>query len=372
MRVLILSGTFSEKADGVARTLFRLSDTYSRAGIDHWVYAPVTDPLSAPHLTIGKVRSMPVPFYRDYRISLPGKQLEKEWDAIKPDIVHIATPDLLGKFGLSYAEKRNIPVVAVYHTHFPAYLDYYYTAPLKPLLIRYLRRFYQRCHVVFAPSKAMCDMLSVWGVDDVRLWQRGIEGDVFNSGQRDERLREQWQATDKFVVTFAGRLVWYKDVADFRAVYLELKDDERFRFVMVGDGPAAADLRKTMHNAVFTGLLNKQEVGQALASSDIMLFPSRTETFGQVVLEGMACGLPVIVCDQGGPQEIVSNADAGIVVETGNQKAFVQAVQKLADDKKFYETCRQKAYKYTKDLSWQAINQRVIDTYTELKSKQSA
>lgn len=372
-KVLILSGTFREKADGVARTLFRLSATLAKERIEHHVFAPMVDPAppeNLPYLTVHRVRSAPIPLYPEYRISLPGPYLEKQWDAIAPNIVHIATPDLLGWWGLRYALKRRLPVIAAYHTNFPSYLQYYRLGILEPLCWRYLRWFYDRCALLLSPTEEMSRELRAHAIgsgDKLRLWGRGIEAPLFNASRRSRELRRVWGGDEQFYVAFLGRLVWYKEVGIVREVFKRLQSyDKRLRFVFIGDGPARRELEQTMPGAIFLGHVEKQRVGEALASCDALLFPSKTETYGQAVMESMACGVPPIVSDRGGPCEIVRDAQAGIVVPAGDVAGFTQAVQKLFAEKKLHLQARQQGLAFTANRDWHQVNEIVVRAYREL------
>ena len=377
MRVLITSGTFREKADGVARTLFRLSATLCKEHIHHKVFAPMVDEVGNDYLHVHKTPSIPLPMYRDYRGALVTKSVKKAFAEFDPDIVHIATPDTLGKAALKYARKKNIPVVAAYHTHFPSYLAYFKLGFLEPILWRYLRKFYNQCDVVLAPTWDMKKMLNEQSIRNVELWQRGIEANLFNASRRDKELREEWGGDDTFIVCFAGRLVWYKGLEIVRKVHRKFahpdrvqpadeKVDRRIRFVFIGDGPAALELKETMPTAVFLGHVEKEEVGRMMASCDLLLFPSKTETFGQVVMEGFACGIPAVVSDQGGPAELVREADAGLVAKADDEAEFLHAVLNLAKDGELYVSKRENGLNYARQHDWDEINQTVLAHYHRL------
>jgi glycosyltransferase involved in cell wall biosynthesis len=385
-KVAIFSGTFREKADGVARTLFRLSATLSKNNIEHWVFAPMIDPLADDASTISslhthEVRSVAIPTYADYRISLPGESLTKLLDTIRPNIIHIATPDLLGKFALGYAKRRGLPVVAAYHTDFPSYLSYYHLGWLEGWLWRYLRKFYQQCDLLLAPTQAMIQRLRQHdiGADnqhgkkvELRLWGRGIEAQLFNPSRRNSELRRSWGGESNFYIVFVGRLVWYKELGLVREVYRMLQSSKSkktvplTRFVFIGDGPARAELQATMPEAIFCGHVEKFRVGEVLASGDLLLFPSRTETFGQVVMESLACGLPAIVSDHGGPAEIVRAAQAGRVIAAGDVAAFSQAVDEMVGNQELFHRFRQCGLEFTRGRDWHEVNQVVLQAYDEL------
>ncbi len=341
--------------------------------IHHWVFAPLVDEVEGDYLKVHKVSSVPLPLYREYRFSVPTSRLAHQLDSINPDVLQIATPDCLGLFGLRYAKRRQLPVVSVYHTNFPSYLRYYKLGWLEASVWRYLRYFYHRCDVVLAPSERMRLLLAEKGVSGVRLWGRGIEANLFHPRRRDKGVRQGWGGDNCRYVAFLGRLVWYKGLDIFREVYRRLQPKHKeLRFVLIGDGPAAPELKKTMPKAIFLGHVDKQEVGRVLASCDLLLFPSSTETFGQSVLESMAVGVPMVVSDVGGPGELVSESQAGIVVKANDVEAFSGAIEKLLNDTTLLEKCRQRGFDFTKNRDWHAINDGIIDIYNELLNGQKA
>ena len=194
LKIVLQAGIFKERGDGVARATLRFSQTLSEQNCPHWVFAPiVTETLERPHLNIEKVSSVPIPFYPEYRISIPTKAIERKLDRIRPDLIHIATPDLLGAAMLRYAKSRRVPVVSIYHTHFPSYLSYYHLGLFKRPLWSYLRWFYRRCDHVLAPTQAMSDILLEKRITKLSLWKRGIEGKLFHPERRDPELRRSWQ-----------------------------------------------------------------------------------------------------------------------------------------------------------------------------------
>jgi phosphatidylinositol alpha 1,6-mannosyltransferase len=226
--------------------------------------------------TLVAVPSKKLPGRPEYRIStgFPA-DVRSRAEEFDPDIVHIATPDLLGYKALKWAEKKGKPVVASYHTHFSSYLKYYKLSLFEPLMWRYLAWFYAKCRQVYVPSDSITEILQQKNIrTDFRIWARGIEGDLFNPSKRSEIWRkEKGFLPDDIVVTFISRLVWEKNLQLFSDVVKKLQSThENLKGLIVGDGPAAEEMKQQMPKTVFTGFLKGDELATAYASSDIFSF----------------------------------------------------------------------------------------------------
>jgi len=203
-------------------------------------------------------------------------ETRSQLDAFAPDIVHISTPDIIGRKFLLYARERSLPVASAYHTDFPSYLAYYRLGFAAPALWRYLVWFYNSCNTVLAPNEIVREKLLEKGIRTVGIWSRGIDRDLFNPARRSLALRKEWRAEGRTVFVFAGRFVWYKDirvVMDLYERFIREGLGDRVRFVMIGSGPEEDELRSHMPEAVFTGYLTGSELPRAYASGDIFFFP---------------------------------------------------------------------------------------------------
>ncbi|MDX1532383.1 MAG: glycosyltransferase family 1 protein, partial [Rhodothermales bacterium] len=296
LRVALFTGNYNHIADGVSLTLNRLVAFLLRQGVEVLVFGPtVADPPVEHAGDLVPIPSLPAPGRPEYRISVRFPQAAQ--DRLKrfdPHLVHIATPDYLGYRALRWAQQRDLPVVTSYHTHFASYLKYYGISALEGVLWEYLRWFYRQCEQVYVPSHAMAAVLRSHEITHgIRLWERGVETDRFHPGHRDPAWRcALGVEPDDVLVAFVGRLVWEKGLAVYADVIEALRADGLpARSVVVGDGPARPDLEARLTGTVFTGHLSGADLARAYASSDVFLFPSDTETFGNVTLEAMSSGL---------------------------------------------------------------------------------
>ncbi len=364
MRVALYTGTFQKDQDGVAKTIYRLVDTLVGHRIDLAVWAPSITEGVDRGFTLHKVPSISLPLYRDYRIGMP-KGIGRELDEFRPDIIHITTPDLVGRSFLGYAKRHGIPIVTSYHTDFSSYLKYYHLSFLKGMMWRYLRWFHNGCNATLAPTRRVKEALEGRGIKNVHVWSRGIDRSQYSPKRRSEELRKEWGMEGKMVILYSGRFVWYKDIDTFVGVYnrLRRKYDDRVGFVLVGSGPREEELKRRIPDGVFPGYLTDGDLCSAYASSDILLFPSVTETFGNVVLEAIASGVPAVVSDVGGCREIIEDTGGGIVAVAGDVGSFLRAVSLLIEDSDLYRKLRLKGIESSKKREWNGVNKKVLDIY---------
>jgi phosphatidylinositol alpha 1,6-mannosyltransferase len=369
-RIALFTGNYNHIADGVSLTLNRLVRFLERQGHDVRVFAPtVADPAIEHAGTLIPVPSVPLPGRPEYRISLGMPRRVKEYVRdFQPDLVHIATPDLLGWSALRLAERYQYPVVTTYHTHFSSYLKYYRAERLEPLLWRMLRRFYRRCHHIYVPTQSMADVLAAQGITDgLMLWPRGVDRALFHENRRSNEWRKELGfAEDDVVLTFVSRLVLEKGLSVFAEVVEKASAlRPNVRSLVVGEGPARAELESRLPGAVFTGHLSGPDLARAYASSDVFVFPSDTETFGNVVLEAMACALPSVCADATGSKSLVEDGVSGFLATAGDSTDFVEKVISLVDDDELRRTMGARALSRAGMFYWDAVLER-IERYYDL------
>ena len=371
-RVALFAGAYTHIADGVSLTLNRLVDHLERQGVAVRVFAPtIEDPAIENHAgTLVPVPSMPLPGRSEYRLSLGlSSSVQEALDAFDPTLYHIATPDVLGRRALSHAQDADTPVVASYHTHFSSYLKYYYLGLLERPLWSYLRSFYTQCQQVYVPTAAIGEVLRSHGITDgLRLWPRGVDPERFSLSQRSNAWRRAHNIGDnEVVVAFVSRLVWEKGLDVYADVIERLeRQDVPHHSLVVGDGPAREALEARLPNTTFTGFLEGDALAQAYASSDLFLFPSDTETFGNVTLEAMASGLPTVCADAAGSRDLVNDGTTGRLCPPGNVEAFTDAVRGLVVDASLRERMGTAAHKRSQDFTWSTVLRQMPRYYDEV------
>jgi glycosyltransferase involved in cell wall biosynthesis len=371
LRIALFTGAYNHIADGVSLTLNRLVDFLGHKGAEVRVFAPtIASPALAHAGKLVAVRSIQAPGRPDYRVSLGLSSDAREvLTEFRPNLFHIATPDFLGVSALKTARRTGTTVVASYHTHFASYLDYYRLGALEPSTWKYLRWFYNRCRHVYVPTPSMLDVIRSHGISsDLKLWPRGVESDVFNPRHRSlEWRRERGIADDEAVVTFVSRLVTEKglDVLTDVARGLAARN-VRHRIVIVGDGPERESLGKALPHAIFEGHRKGANLAMAYASSDVFLFPSETETFGNVTLEAMSSGLPAVVADATGSNALVTDNVTGFLAPPRDSAAFLERVERLVADVDLRRQMGAAARRAAEGYEWSRVLGQIASYYEEL------
>ena len=374
-RIALFTGAYNHIADGVSLTLNRLVQYLELHGYSVLVFAPtVSEPELAHTGTLVPAWSIPAPGRPDYRLSLGlSGEARRTLKTFDPDLFHLATPDLLGHQALHLARRSSKPVVASYHTHFSSYLDYYGLGGLETPLWWVLRRFYRRCDQIYVPTKSIAESLREHGVHDgLRLWPRGVDAARFNPARRSLAWRRSHGvADDETVLLFVSRLVWEKGLETLAQTIETLQwRGVPHRSVVVGDGPAGAALRARLDKTIFTGHLDGDELATAYASAELFLFPSATETFGNVVLEAMASGLAAVCADATGSRDLQAAGVTGYLVTPGDSAKFAEQTATLLSDPALRRDMAEAAYERSRTYHWDSVLARVAGYYEQVLSGQ--
>lgn len=370
-RIALFTSAYSYIVDGVSLTLNRLVAFLEDHGADVLVFAPtIPDPPIEAAGTFDPVRSIAAPGRPEYRVAgILSVSQRKRLGDFRPDLIHIATPDILGLYGLRMARRMKVPVVTSYHTHFTSYLAYYRLGVFESVLWWYLRAYYNRVQHVYVPTPTMATLLGRHGIrDGVRLWPRGVETDRFNPRERDTAWRRsQGFADDDVVISFVSRLVAEKGLDVFAETLGELdRLGVRYRTLVVGDGPVRGDLESRLPDARFVGHLEGHDLARAYASSDVFVFPSLTETFGNVTLEAMASGLPTVCADAPGSDALVRAGRTGYLVDGTDQGEFARRIATLVDDPDLRHRMGLAAREEAERYAWPVVLGRIAAYYAEI------
>ncbi|AOL94261.1 glycosyltransferase family 4 protein [Porphyrobacter sp. LM 6] len=378
LRIALFSGNYNYTRDGANQALNRLVGSLLSKGAKVRVYSPkVANPDFPPTGDLVGVPNVPMPVKGRGEYRMPthlGAEVKRDLAAFAPNVVHLSSPDPAAHAALRWAQTHDIPVLASVHTRFETYPRYYNMAFLEPLIVSMLRRFYNRCDALVAPSQSMIDELRAMGMhEDIGLWSRGVDRTIFSSARRDMAWRREiGLADDDVAIVFLGRLVMEKGLDVFAETIARLRTrGARHKVLVIGDGPARPWFEANLPDAIFAGFKTGDALGQALASGDVFFNPSVTETFGNVTLEAMASGLPVVAAGATGSASLVADGITGRLVAPSGSKqtdaaAFAEALAPYCSDAALRADHGAAGEARACEYSWEAINAVVAETYIRL------
>ncbi|WP_349828164.1 glycosyltransferase family 4 protein [Brevibacterium litoralis] len=375
MRTAIVAESFLPQTNGVTHSVVRILEHLAERGDETLVICPgeglvehVEHPAEAFGAKVVRVPSFAVPAYRKVRVA-PGtvarvRRILSEFD---PDVVHLASPFVLGWRAALACQDLGLPSVAVYQTEVPAYAARYGMHGVEQALWNHVRNLHQHASLTLAPSSYTIDQLTDAGVSEVRLWARGVDSTRFDPSHRSEEWRrsvlgsaaEAPSAPGKKIVGFVGRLAVEKQVEDLRAI-ADLPD---VQLVIVGEGPQMPRLRQVLPDAHFTGFLGGDALARAVASFDLMVAPGELETFCQTIQEAMASAVPVVAPARGGPLDLVRSSHTGWLYAPGDLDAMRRHVQDLVGDDAKRRAMGRSARELVLGRSWKSVCNELVGHY---------
>jgi glycosyltransferase involved in cell wall biosynthesis len=363
MNIALVTETFPPEVNGVAMTLSRLVGGMRARGHAVEVVRPrqkvelatgVTDAGALDYVVPG----VPIPFYRALRMGLPVTgQLKKRWREHRPDVVHVATEGPLGLAALRAAHLCRLPVTSSFHTNFHQYGGHYGLTLGRDLALHYLKWFHNRTRSTMVPASDLKTQLESDGFKRLAVLARGVDATQFSPAKRRESLRASWGAgPDDPVMIHVGRVAAEKNLVLAVEAFLELRRAEpRAKFVLVGDGPERAALAKAHPGFHYAGMLRGEELAAHYASADLFVFPSVTETFGNVVTEALASGLVVLAYDYAAAREHVRDGVNGFTAAFGDRAAFLAGVSMSLARRAEWPAIRAAARRTAEGITWEAI-----------------
>lgn len=362
MRVLMIAESFLPRVNGVTGSVLRAARHLRSQGHAVVIVAPSGAPdRTEDGVPIQTVNSVHIPGMA-IDVGYPTRaRLREIIQQAAPDVIHLASPFVLGYQAAKVAKRLKIPTVAVYQTDISGFARHYGLASMGSLCDVVVRRLHGSVDLTLVPSRASREYLLGLGVANIELWGRGVDADQFNPRRRSPQLRTSWLSPepDRVVVGYVGRLAPEKRVA----ALAKLEGNPRIRLVIVGDGPALKELRLALPNAIFTGQLTGSALGQAMASLDILVAPGERETFCQVVQEGMAAGVPVVAPDIGGPRDLIVHGEFGLRYRPGDDAHLAACVGALADNAAARAMMGAAAHLAVRDRTWTRIGDDLVDYY---------
>ncbi len=368
LRIAFFTDTFYPQINGVSNTLMVLSQYLTRTGIEHKFFAPdyESGEPEASGVPVVRFKGFSPHIYPDARLSFPpySKILEQLSD-FRPDVVHIVTELGIGWSGLRAARALNIPIIMSYHTSFDKYLQFYHMQYLSKALRAYMRWFHSFALVNLAPSRSTMQDLTRHGIPNLALWPRGIDLERFHPGHFSPKLRAEMGVTEEVVFLYVGRIAAEKGLRTLSDSIAQVNQryGNRVKWIFTGEGPYLPELiARKIPNAIFTGTRRGDELAAIYASADVFVFPSGTETFGNVLLEAMASGLPVICTDSGGVTDFTENHQNALVYKCGSVPELTRAIIKMLHPQN-RKVLGAKALETAKSRSWDAVLERLMLHY---------
>lgn len=365
MRIACVTETYPPEVNGVSLTVARMVEGLHRRNHDVQLVRPrqaaEADAESAGRFQEVLLKGLPIPRYPSLRMGVPSKRtLIQLWTHHRPDVVHIATEGPLGWSALQAALQLKLPVCSDFRTNFHTYSQHYGVGWLYKPIMAYLRKFHNRTLCTMVPTEALRRELAQAGFHNLAVVTRGVDTVQFGPAHRSEALRRSWGAgPDTLVVSCVGRLAREKNLEllllAFEAI---VREQPKARLLVVGTGPLRAELEARCPQAIFAGQRTGDDLAAHYASSDLFLFPSLSETFGNVTTEALASGLPIVAFDHAAAAQVIAADEQGVRVPFGDGEAFVSAAVALALDGPRRHRLGQAARERARELDWESIEQR--------------
>jgi glycosyltransferase involved in cell wall biosynthesis len=362
LQIALVTETYLPEVNGVAITIGRMVQGLRQRGHRIHLIRPrqFKQDISAQETTYREtlVSGMPIPGYPELKSGLPAKGLlTRLWKQQRPDVVHIATEGPLGWSALSAARKLNIPVSTDFHTNFHSYTQHYGIGLLKKPIAAYLRHFHNKAACTMVPTVSLQQQLEHEGYKNVLVVSRGVDTELFHPAKRSQTLRASWGADDSTpVVMLVSRIAAEKNLHVVIQAFEQMRlVNPSARLVMVGDGPARAELQKQHPHVIFAGMKTGEELARHYASGDVFLYPSLTETYGNVTVEAMASSLATIAYDYAAARQHIHHDMNGLLVPFDDTGAFVIQAKALITDMERVQRLRHAARQTVESLTWEHI-----------------
>ena len=368
LRVAVVTESFLPQVNGVTNSVLRVLETLSAKGHEAMVIAP--DSENAPSTYAGfRVKRVPSLAVKGLLpVGFPQRSMEPLIEGFNPDVIHLASPFFLGKYATRIAQRLSIPTLSIYQTDVAGFARHYGLSIAHSQLTNWVANIHKQTDRTLAPSSWSCEQLQSSGVDNVALWQRGVDSVKFNPSKRSAELRNSFTSHDtgKIIVGYVGRLANEKRIEDLAPLH----DRSDVQLVIVGDGPARQKLERALPRARFVGYKSGEDLAAHYASFDIFVHTGKHETFCKSIQESLASGVAVIAPNSGGPLDLVQHGATGFLLDTSNASDLVAAFELLSNShtrELMGITARQSVINRT----WEKVNNQLIDHYRELSTAHS-
>jgi len=378
MIITLLTETYWPEVNGVAMTLHRLMTGLSNLGHRIQLVCPNHSDRDISNLPdnvfVRVVRGLPIPGYSEAKFGLPAQKiLRKMWLAQRPDIIYVATEGPLGWSAIKEANAQNIPVISGFHTNFHTYSRHYKLGMFEKIVKNYLVGLHNKTLSTLVPTEGQKSLVENMGIKNSSILGRGVDATLFSPKKRSHALRDQWSVNGNDpVLIYVGRIAAEKNIALAIETYYKLRQlNANLKFVLVGDGPLRSVLKKSHPELIFAGMRTGEDLATHYASGDIFVFPSLTETFGNVVLEAMASGLGVVAYDYAAARLHIAPNENGMLVKIGDSEEFVSKMKIYLENELLLKKIRLNASRYAQLKDWSIIIKQfenILEMYAGSKS----
>ena len=369
MIIGIVAESYWPRINGVSNSVLRSAKYLESLGHKVVIITAGQNPNDEP-LDVAVVRfpSTTIPTIHDYDLAITTKRkIEKVLKKYKFDILHIASPFILGEIALRAANELKVPSIAIYQTDVTGFAKYYGYSAVGKFSDYWLRHIHNLATLNLVPSSWAKEKLEILGVKNMALWKRGVDVESFNPKFRDLSLRLKWNSRADLFVGYVGRLAPEKNIEDLRFI----PESPRIQLVVIGDGPSKYKLQEDMPNAIFTGRLTGLQLSNAFASLDVLVAPGRNETFCQVAQEGLASGNCVLAPNEGATQELLINEITGFIYENANDFDFTSIFQRLLNNPIMIENISKQARASVEDNTWENVCKELVKFYAQVLNNDS-
>lgn len=376
MKIAYFTDTFFPEINGVANTLSKLHAFLNKRGIKHIFFTPDYENEDIEEEeNVVRFKGVQIPFAPNSRLAVTMIHhyiIRKKIEEFKPDLIHIVTEFTMGNEGLRIAREMGIPVVMSYHTNIEQYLEYFHAKLLEKPVRAYFQHFHSYAELNLCPSNQTLQQLSLQNYKNLDVWTRGVDTLLYTPEKRTGNWREKY-GKDKFICLYVGRLSYEKGLGDYLEAIRQLNEkyQDKLVFVFAGDGPYREILDNCgIENVKLTGFVRGQNLAELYADSDLFVFPSGTETFGNVLLEAMASGLPCICTDEGGVTDFTEHGKNAYVVPYRDAQALAHAILVASSFPELREKIREGALTTARGRSWDSVMERLMQSYDEVLEMQ--
>ena len=359
MRICVVTESFIPQINGVTNSVLRLLEHLKSEGHQSLVVAPAGSAIDYLGFPVIHMPSIHLKRFGDARIALPLNRIAKQVFEFRPDVIHLASPALMGHYIARRADLFDIPTVGIFQTDLAGFAKHYGFGLSQNAIWKWVSRIHRNVDRTLAPSSAACSDLKSLEVPQVFLWQRGVNIELFNPRRRTNQFSSK--IPSKRIVGYVGRLANEKRVYDLAP--LAKRSD--IQLVIVGDGPARKELEALMPDAIFKGFLTGIELAGTMASFDCFIHTGPNETFCQAVQEALACGVPTIAANQGGPKDLISNGSNGYLINTQNSHELNEAVNRILHPAN-WSNFSEAAHLSVSQRSWNSVMNQLMNHYQDV------